>query len=215
MHKMTATLMGVILLGLLQAGAQADSVTFSGSDFGGTGTATLTVSIDGNTLTVDLDNNSPLSDDFGGDNAPGITGFGFGASGSGQLESWSFSHDKWIMDTSMAGVSRDFLFVTQRHNIDGALFNPAAASSSTLPGGKKKSVFFTTAMLTMQFDSAPTLDSFFVRMQNVGVDGEGSLKLDGSLITPNGSHAPLPAALWMGLCMLGGMGAVGAGRRRK
>jgi hypothetical protein len=231
MRKMTATVRGVFLLGLLQTGAQADFV-FSGSDDGGTGSATLSLSVSGNTLTASLYNTSPTVLDVGvGDNAPGIVGFGFNAIDiAPTLSSWSLrafeatdgvvagtdtligssagaADDEWVMGTFLDGVALDFFPTTDNGNVDGAIFNPDAVSSLALPGGSNDT-FFSKATLVMNFSGGLNIDetSFFVRMKNVGRGGDGSLKLPG---------IPLPAALWMGLCMLGGMGAVGAWRHRK
>ena len=98
--------------------------------------------------------------------------------------------DEWIMDTFIAGVTRMYLPATDGNNIDGALYNPSAEGLSVIPGGSND-VFFTTATLEMIFDATPVLDedSTFVRMQNVGNNGAGSLKLDG---VPDPDPEPIP-----------------------
>jgi hypothetical protein len=94
--------------------------------------------------------------------------------------------EDWTIATSIANISVDYLLRVagggQNPSIDGALFNPDAKGSSGLPGdGNTK--YFTEAILTMEFDDDPIFDedfanfSPFVRMQRVGLDGEGSLKL--------------------------------------
>jgi hypothetical protein len=251
MQKMTAMLMGVFLLGLLQMGAQADFV-FSGSASGGTGSATLAISITGNTLTAVLDNTSPIAlDDNTGTNAPGITGFGFDLLEPGLgLEGWSLrafeedgglvdigspdadgpgtgadgsadtTDDEWIMnvDGGIGSITLDYFPTTDGTNIDGAIFNPAALLSGALPDPGSKQQFFSTATLIMTFDAVPVLDetSTFVRMQSVGAPeeegeegGAGSLKLFGDPVIP------LPAALWMGISMLSGIGMIGGLRKWK
>ena len=197
--------------------AQATSFTFSGTDpdIGniGIGSATMDINISGNILTATLDNVSPIylylnpDGSTSGYNAPGITGFGFNLTNGTLpvLDSWeltayenvsgspvtigsSSTSNEWVMDTTIAGVSLDFLTRTDR-GVNGSLFNPSFApfaltatkTDGTLlvPSGSNNA-FYTTAILIMNYDSEPVLDTTsgpFVRMQNVGLDGEGSLKL--------------------------------------
>lgn len=217
MKKLILLMLSLALLFVFRSDAEAVSFAFSGQDEGGTGSATMDISISDNTLTAILRNTSPTSLDNGsGDNAPGITGFGLilsnssslnlaswgltaydtaggdivtigsldaGGSGTGADGTANTADDEWILNTSMAGISLDFLPTTDQENIDGALFSPAASESSTLPGGQND-VFFTEAILTLVFNETPNLDtsysfSPFVRMQNVGDGGDGSLKLGG------------------------------------
>jgi hypothetical protein len=178
--------------------AQANSFTFSGSSNGGEGTAEMTFDgIGTNNVTVTLDNTSSLFLDDGTEgNAPAITGFGFdGMDPLPDLVSWelqaydadgnlvtiggsNFSGGDWEMDTFMSGISLDFL--PNSGEVKGGIYNPDATEGlAALPN------FFSTAILSLNFDDAFTPDfssemSPFVRMQNVGEDGEGSLKLYGT-----------------------------------
>ena len=235
----------LVLLFAFSSGAQATLFTFSGTDEGGIGSATMDISIAGNTLTVTLNNTSPIYLDPGnitsGDNAPGITGFGFdlydplpgllsweltaytsdlsgpetiGSPDSADPESGAdgilnTTDDEWSLNTTIAGVTLDFLPTTDQENIDGALFNPSAYGSSELPGGSND-VFYTTAILTMIFDDEPDLDitSMFVRMQNVGEGGEGSLKLY------PGPGDPIPEPATMLLLGSGLIGIAVSGKKR-
>ncbi|MDL1968381.1 MAG: PEP-CTERM sorting domain-containing protein [Deltaproteobacteria bacterium] len=237
----------LVLLFAFSSGAQATLFTFSGTDEGGIGSATMDISIVGNTLTVTLNNTSPIyldpDNSTSVDNAPGITGFGFnlddplpglssweltaytsdlsgpetiGSLDSGDPESGAdgivnTTDDEWSLNTTIAGVTLDFLPTTDQENIDGALFNPSAYGSSELPGGNND-VFYTTAILTMIFDDAPYLDitSLFVRMQNVGENGEGSLKLYPS----PGSPDPIPEPATMLLLGSGLIGIAVSGKKK-
>jgi hypothetical protein len=192
--------------------AYATAFTFAGTSAGGTGSAEMAIDIDvvNNVLTLTLSNTSPTVLNSGtGANAPGITAFGFDLLNNPlpSLLSWSLTADQyvsgafqtvtvgssagssydWTMGTFKAGVEMDYL--PQNKGMDGALLNPDALGSPLLPGGKN-SVYYTDAILTMKFSSTPILDisstSPFVRFQNVGAGGEGSLKL---------SAVPEPATL--------------------
>lgn len=199
---------------------------FSGSNSGGTGSATMDVGIVGNVLTIKLDNTSPLQLDAStGTNTPGITGFGFNlADPLPSLSSWSLtafktdgtglvtigstalgSSGSWVMNTTIAGVTLDFLPTTapsgngNSANIKGALYNPLATS-----GFGATPNYQTQAILTMTFLSAPVLAQdacgsghsvsptgqcdTFVRMQDVG--SNGSLKLPGTPGTPPNPNDP-------------------------
>ena len=217
----------------MQAGAL--SFDFSGSDAGGTGTATLNFDGSGtNTLTVDILNTSSLLlDDNSGPNAPAITAIGFeGTDPLPNLLSWSLvakdanGNDVIIgnsagtgtgdweltIDGNVNGIKVDYIPNTTQA-VQGALYNPDCGSDpncatqlAALPN------YFTTATLVLNFDGAFTPDfsvddSPIVRMQNVGANGSGSLKLDG---TPS---VPEPGS-WL-LVSSGLVGLIGYGWRRR
>jgi len=197
----------LFLLAFAARDAAATSFTFYGSSAGGTGSASMTIDIVGNTLTLTLNNTSPiLLDNLSGPNAPGITGFGFDLLNNPlpTLTSWSLVGQQydgtnfsnvtigsnastldWLLGTFQAGVWLDYL--PQVQGVDGALYNPAAVNSALIPGGSN-SAYFTTATLTMTFGVAPVLavnsSSPYVRFQNVGLNGAGSLKLYGTPVIP-------------------------------
>lgn len=214
----------------LSSAANASSFLFSGSDGGGTGSATMDIDIVGTVLTLNLDNTSPtsLNPPETGDNTPGIVGFGFDLDPDGlTLNSWELEAyddqsqlmtigdgdptDDWVMGTFQAGVTREFLPNTDT-GVQGAIYNPLATSGfAALPN------YFSTARLVMNFDLIPTLDasSVYVRMQNVGKNGEGSLKLFGTPDEPSTGPVPEPASVSIFAFGAALMGGIGWRRQRK
>ncbi|KIH75510.1 PEP-CTERM protein-sorting domain-containing protein [Geoalkalibacter ferrihydriticus] len=200
-----------VLVVLFCAGQSwALTFNFSGSNEGGTGSATMEISIIGNTLSLALNNTSPTSLDSGsGVNAPGITGFGFFLEELVAYSSWSLAAftatgdqvqlggtspdpgnlNYWNLANNQAGVSLDYLAASQSGQY--ALYNPAPDQS----GGFAANPYFTTAYFEMIFvedialaqdprhitnDHAPSDGLTYVRFQNVGLNGDGSLKLVGT-----------------------------------
>ena len=219
----------LILIVGLALNAHAVLFTFSGSDAGGTGSTTMDFDFLKNTLTVTINNTSPDDLDGGvdGGNSPGISGFGFNLDpGDLTLESWELTaypgvpspdskaidiRNDWIMGDSLAGISLDYL-LNNDGKADGMLFNPDAFydTNNTLPGGSND-VYYTLAVLTMNFDKevnfVDTDDPFspFVRFQNVGLGGEGSLKV---------APVPEPANMLLFGCGLIGLTVVGRKKLR-
>ena len=154
---------------------------FSGSANGGTGSAEMTITIDGNSLELKLDNTSPITLDAGtGDNAPGIVGFGFNVADNPSLTlaSWELvaldgnggspviiggsitGNGDWTLTTgaNFNGVSMDYLPATDTTSggvgdIKGALYNPLADGSTALAALPN---YFTQAM---EFNTTPVLAS--------------------------------------------------------
>lgn len=215
--------------------AQALSFDFSGSDYGGTGSATMNFTgLGTQSVTVDLWNTSSTTLDNGtGDNASAITGFGFNYLGepdpgitswvleaynsSGVLETiGSSANDSlpWSLkfDNEAAGISLEYLagaFNNSGNNLEikGGIYNPDAMGSTALASLPN---FFSKATLNLTFASNFNLDpaSTVIRMQNVGFDGEGSLKLTG-VEKPPVKEVPEP------LTILGSAAALGFGARFK
>lgn len=212
---------GLALTAATLPAAAASFFEFEAKDAGGTGSATM--SFDGlgtSSVTVLLDNTSPLTlDDGTGVNSPGITFFGFDGLGADPgVSSWTLTAEDasgdsvvlsdWSLDAPgfRSGVTLDYLF-TNDGNVKGALYNPDATS-----GLAASPNYFTTATLEIEFDDAFTLDetSTFVRMQNVGNGGEGSLKITGD---PR-ETIPEPSTLGA-LGLLAAAGMFGVGKKRK
>jgi hypothetical protein len=202
----------LVLAGGVMVSAPASAATytltgFEGADAGGVGSASVTLDVVGNQFKWTMDNTSPTTLISGtGNNSPAITGFGFNLEDPiPGLSSWSltaFDADgnltqiggggalgpgtgHWEMGTFQSGVRLDFLPQTAgAPPLDGAIYNPDASP----PGNHTN--FFTTATLVMNFDAPPILvdpldgnaKNFYVRMQRVGRNTNGSLKLfaDGS-----------------------------------
>lgn len=232
--------LAVIAFGLSLPVARAESYlySFEGSSNWGTAAASMLLETSSNSMTVTLDNISPLTLDWGsGTNSPGITGFGFDLKdpepdqtgwtltaqykdSNGDLVSTSEIQSYWAL-THDSGIGRfEFDFYTDTENgSKGAIYNPDATSGF---GGPPR--YFSTAVLTINFDSTPVLDTTdvpFVRFQNVGWNGSGSLKLHGNpelLPPPPGPSPPnsaVPEPSTLALFGLGGIGLAGFLRRRR
>lgn len=221
------------LAAVLGMAATADAsylFSFSGSTNGGTGSADMSIDITGSTLTLTLDNTSPTTlDNNTGNNAPAITGFGFDLANNPlpAIASWTLTASEadgdvvqiggasfpgfWTLDTFFAGVSLDFLPHVQ--GIKGAIYNPDAENSPALAAQPN---YFSTATFVLNFNTTSTIvldeDSTFVRFQNVGLNGAGSLKTTGEEPPDITEHAPEPSSV---ILMLSGLTVFGATRLRR
>lgn len=213
---MKKLIMTFVMLITTAAASYATPLYFSGASNGGVGSATMDISIVGNTLTMLLQNTSSTTlIDGSGPNASAVTGFGFNLTTNIAVTSWQLtayatqtattamiigssvvpvttqakkgkpvttpaSPYLWTLGTTQAGVTLDYLDYLK--DVKGALYNPEA-----MLGLAAKPNYFTDAVLTVTFASAPSLDltpdaigsglvgSEYIRMQNVGTGG--SLKL--------------------------------------
>ncbi len=200
------------------AKAAAFDYMFSGESEGGTGSAKISVEIQGDKLYAEIYNLSPIE----GGNYAGITGFGFDLNDSLGLESWSMQAledpgsspvdvSNWLVGDFLSGVRKDYIFWS-KGRVRGGLYNPEGEGGE-IPRGP----YFTTASLMLDFDRElgnEDLGEFFVRMQNVGFMGEGSLKLYDD--TPSsGAAVPEPASVLLLGSGLGYLALVRMRNRKK
>lgn len=196
-------------------------------------TAEMTFTVEGNKLTVTIKNTtdaalgSPAIDGFGFNVNPAVVSWtltAFAADGSVKTLGDSDSDlpsepDLWQIDTNAGptGQVKFDYFPTNGPGVQYGLYNPEILTDPN-PYPTSPDPYYTDATLTMWFaaGATPTVstgtDQFYVRMQNVGLDGKNSLKLldDGNSggtgpneVTPE----PTSLAIW-------GLGALGivAGR---
>jgi hypothetical protein len=192
----------------------------------------MEITIQSNTLMLTLDNTSPLTVD-GETNAPGIVGFGFFLENDVDLSSWSLTAfdsgansltigdntgtGLWEMHSdSVNGIELDYMPHLQ--DIKGALYNPLQTE-----GFGAEPNYFTQATLTMIFSDMPIIEieeqdlgsglsgTTFVRMKNVGEDGDDSLKLPGTFIPNGGGGGGFDVIPEPGTFLLFGAGLLGLG----
>jgi len=209
----------IVIFTLLGMYIPADALfyTFSGEDQAGIGSATMDVTISGNQLSIVINNTSPIRRTDGKlFNSPSIDGVGFnlGDLTKDDVTTWSLSaYPTQASSTTLliGGTSSSIkawnfgdipgeifnIELTNGSGVQGGLYNPA------IFGGQASGAYYTTATLTMVFDQAiPEFINPFIRMQNVGYSGEGSLKLEGEL----DPGVPLPEP---GTMLLLGIGLIG------
>ena len=200
-------------------------ITFSDSDIVNghmaTGSAILDFSFDSgtNTLVIDVDNTSPLTDSGGNSNSPAITGFGFdttnkvnttfnvqaygfvAGTGSGSIVDitsyWQISMDANLQG-GKGGMVFDFVPNTL-NGVQGGVINPDA------DGFTGSNLYETTGIFKLEGDPGE-LSNWYMRFQNLGLEGEGSLN--------NVPGTPVPEPATMLLLGSGLIGLAGLGRKK-
>lgn len=184
----------------------------------GTASATMLVDIVGNTLTAKINNTSPNPNPNPTNLAdPAITGFGFLFTNAPlTVSSWCLSASSTNIggDCGIAGSTDDWVGVTD-DKIDGVNVNFGSQADLGVKGGLYTPgaddlggppQYFTEAIFTAVFSAAPSIEELFdncngknagcspfIRFQNVGINGEGSLKLPGAPVPP--TKVPEPGTL--------------------
>ena len=203
--KNLAIVLSLVLTLPVAASAFPYNFSFSGSDENGVGSATMNLTESGTTYTATINNTSPLTTSSGGTNSPGIDGFGFflnqddntAGNAPPSIVSWSLtgftsnaigatpqvigssanSTLPWALDyndSNIIGIKFLDYFSNNGSGVDYALYNPLAVD------GFGNDPYFTEAILTLVLAEAISFaddGGAFVRMQNVGTRGDGSLKL--------------------------------------
>jgi hypothetical protein len=216
-NRLFIVIASIVSAFLLVSPASALFYTFSGESAGGIGSATMDVTVSGNQLTVIINNTSPTRRTDGKlFNSPSIDGVGFNLGGLTSIEvtSWSlYAYPSQASSTTvLIGGTLSSIKAWNFGNIPGETFNIELTNGSgvqgglyspSIFGGNASGPYYTTATLTMFFDvNIKEFSLPFIRMQNVGADGEGSLKLPGD--PGGGIPAPEP-----GTMLLLGLGLIG------
>jgi hypothetical protein len=196
----------IATLATLPVHATVITRTFSGTANGGTGSGLMTFNDNGgsNTLTIRIDNTSPnLLNSGVGQNSSIITGWGFSVTPNlPQVSSWSIiagngvnltSRYRFTEDVTVGGYQPGQLFVEEflqtSNGINGGIYNAANP-------GNTSNAFPDIAVFTINFCAPFTLqqiDTATLRLQRVGTNGAGSLKLLG--YAAQQFAAPEPSAL--------------------
>lgn len=231
MKKIILTLAILIFTG---SSTWALTFNFFGTDENGVGSATMEILIVGNSLIAEMDNTSPITTSGGGTNIPGIAAFGFNLTNDPLpgFSSWSLvardSNDdevtldssgtgEWVLNTehTLEGETLDIFpnNADASQNVAALLYNPLTGLPDT-EGAKTN--YFTSAILEIVFNEAPLFAyeagvSPYVRMQRVGDDGEGSLKLFGIPGDDNGGGGGFEVIPEPGTFLLFGAGLLGLG----
>lgn len=209
-------ILGIALLLSMVAGVANASIVRTYAAIDGSGMVTFT-DIGGNQLQIDIDNTSDNNNVGPGGylNSSVITGLVFdiiddiGAlsvssflDGNGVDLSGSYVVELDVNNNITPGNTVVDLSITTTNGVNGGIYNAAN------PGSDLNNAVPDIATIILDISdpdpwSLSSIENDFLRMQRVGENGEGSLKIPG---------VPVPAAVW--LFGSGLLGLVGIARRR-
>ena len=204
---------GLVLLLAMLAGVSNASIIRTYDETDGSGLLTYT-DIGNNQLKIEFDNTSANT------LSSVITGLVFDVDDDiNSVSAYSFTDGNGFDLTSLYDVVLDAKSNIVKGNAKlDVLFQPTSGIDGGIYNAAGNSNFFNTSMfpdiatLILTIDGPTTwalndISNDFLRLQQTGLDNEGSLKVAGDLVV-----VPLPAAFW--LLGSGLLGLVGIARRR-
>jgi hypothetical protein len=195
--KISALALGLAAMATLAGGAsRADAAAVNISGNGALGDFTGSLDLTGSTLTLVINNTSPV------DNGGYITGIAFSGAGSASASATSLPAN-WVELTGPVSIAPfgDAEFGVALDSQNPSWLGGGSPQDGIAVGGSAMFVFATTGSTDVN-DFAGGL---YVRFR--GFEDEGSDKVPGTPDEPPPPPpaVPLPAAAWMGLTTLGGL----------
>jgi hypothetical protein len=184
-RKLTIAVIILLFTGVMSpASAETISYDFSKTYGNYEFSAQMAISIDGNKLTLTLDNTSPYFKQVAGSqtfyNAPAIVGFSFSVKNLSELYTPPFPYDSWDLtafkssdptkSVSIKGIGEKWQknsskwgynnFVIQNFDTYGFLYSPTVEWDKII--ASSSSEYFTSTILEIEFKGVPVLDTSFV-----------------------------------------------------